>query len=96
MPVCFPNKRDLFAAVCRQAVDRLPARTGLDPARPVHEQLSAGLDAHIDYFVAHRHTVLAANRVLAGDHLDRLVAAEDGDGSRTHGRGPTGTDADTH
>ncbi|MEU8685180.1 helix-turn-helix domain-containing protein [Streptomyces sp. NPDC048611] len=69
----FPNKRDLFAAVYQQAADRLLTRTELDPARPVPEQLRAGLDAHIDYFAANRHTVLAANRVLAGDPVIQTV-----------------------
>ncbi|MFG2289549.1 TetR/AcrR family transcriptional regulator [Streptomyces sp. NPDC048595] len=73
----FPNKRDLFAAVYRQAADRLLAATQLDPAVPVAEQLTAGLDAHIDYFVAHRNTVLAANRVLAGDPVIQAVITDE-------------------
>ncbi|MGA4881771.1 TetR/AcrR family transcriptional regulator [Streptomyces lydicamycinicus] len=73
----FPNKRDLFAAVYQQAADRLLTRTELDPARPVHEQLRAGLDAHIDYFTANRHTVLAANRVLAGDPVIQTVITDE-------------------
>lgn len=73
----FPNKRDLFAAVYQQAADRLLARTELDPGRSVREQLSAGLDAHIDYFVAHRNTVLAANRVLAGDPVIQAVITDE-------------------
>lgn len=73
----FPNKRDLFAAVYQQAADRLLARTELAPDRPVREQLSAGLDAHIDYFVAHRNTVLAANRVLAGDPVIQAVITDE-------------------
>ncbi|MFE1177414.1 TetR/AcrR family transcriptional regulator [Streptomyces sp. NPDC058773] len=73
----FPNKRDLFAAVYQQAADRLLTRTELDPARPVTEQLRAGLDAHIDYFEANRHTVLAANRVLAGDPVIQAVITDE-------------------
>ncbi|MEU1628109.1 helix-turn-helix domain-containing protein [Streptomyces sp. NPDC020096] len=73
----FPNKRDLFAAIYQQAADRLLAETELDPAVPVFEQLSDGLDAHIDYFVANRNTVLAANRVLAGDRVIQAVIAEE-------------------
>lgn len=69
----FPNKRDLFAAIYQQAADRLLAETELDPAVPAFEQLSAGLDAHIDYFVANRNTVLAANRELAGDPVIQAV-----------------------
>jgi AcrR family transcriptional regulator len=63
----FPAKRDLFEAVYRRAADRLLATTELGPSGPLADQVAAGLDAHIDYFVANRNTVLAANRVLAGD-----------------------------
>ncbi|MFI7120769.1 TetR/AcrR family transcriptional regulator [Amycolatopsis sp. NPDC049868] len=69
----FPGKRDLFAAVYRQAADRLLAETELDPDVPVLEQVTVGLDAHIDYFVANRNTVLAANRTLAGDPMIQAV-----------------------
>ncbi|MFE0381301.1 TetR/AcrR family transcriptional regulator [Streptomyces inhibens] len=73
----FPNKRDLFAAIYQQAADQLLAGTALDPAVPVVEQLSAGLDVHIDYFVANRNTVLAANRVLAGDPVIQAVITDE-------------------
>jgi AcrR family transcriptional regulator len=73
----FPAKRDLFAAVYRQAADQLLARTRLDPALPVLDQVSAGLDAHIDYFVANRNTVLAANRTLAGDPVIQAVITDE-------------------
>jgi AcrR family transcriptional regulator len=63
----FPGKRELFAAVYRQAAERLLAATEPDPATAPSDWLRAGLDAHIDYFAANRHTVLAANRGLAGD-----------------------------
>ncbi|MEU9123119.1 TetR/AcrR family transcriptional regulator [Streptomyces sp. NPDC048506] len=73
----FPGKRDLFAAVYRQAADRLLAASEIDPAAPVLDQLSAGLDAHIDYFVANRNTVLAANRVLSGDPVIQAVITDE-------------------
>ncbi|MCT2582824.1 TetR/AcrR family transcriptional regulator [Actinophytocola gossypii] len=73
----FPAKRDVFAAVYRQAADGLLARTELDPAVPVVDQLSAGLDAHLDYFVANRNTVLAANRTLAGDPVIQAVISDE-------------------
>lgn len=63
----FASKRDLFAAVYQDAADQLLSATQLDPGVPLAARVGAGLDAHIDYFVAHRTTVLAANRVLAGD-----------------------------
>ncbi|MCP2169753.1 TetR/AcrR family transcriptional regulator [Goodfellowiella coeruleoviolacea] len=73
----FPGKRDLFAAVYRQAADRLLARTELDPAAPVVEQIAAGLEAHLDYFLANRNTILAANRVLAGDPVIQAVITDE-------------------
>jgi AcrR family transcriptional regulator len=63
----FPNKRDLLAAVYRQAADRLLDTTELDPHVPFTDQLLAGLDNHFDYFAANRNAVLAANQTLAGD-----------------------------
>jgi len=63
----FASKPRLFAAVYQSAADRLLSEVQLDPAVPLAQQVAAGLDAHIDYFVANRNTVLAANRVLAGD-----------------------------
>lgn len=73
----FSAKRDLFAAVYRQAADRLLATTQLDPGEPLAEQVAAGLDAHLDYFVANRNTVLAANRVLAGDPTIQAVISDE-------------------
>ncbi|MEV4738912.1 helix-turn-helix domain-containing protein [Streptomyces sp. NPDC049555] len=69
----FPSKRDLFAAVYRQAADRLLDATPIDRSLPLIPQVRAGLDAHIDYFADNRHTVLAANRTLAGDPVIQAV-----------------------
>lgn len=69
----FPSKRDLFAAIYEQAAERLLAQTNLDPDKPIVDQISAGLDVHIDYFAANRHAVLAANRVLAGDPVIQSI-----------------------
>lgn len=69
----FPGKRELFAAIYQRAADRLLDDTRLDPGVPVAETISAALDAHIDYFAAHRLTVLAANRTLAGDPLIQAI-----------------------
>ncbi|GLW57345.1 TetR/AcrR family transcriptional regulator [Kitasatospora phosalacinea] len=79
----FPGKRELFAAVYQQAADRLLAATRLDPAETLVQQLAQGLDAHLDYFVANRHAVLAANRVLAGDPVVQTIMAEELDALRT-------------
>ncbi|MEU3371178.1 TetR/AcrR family transcriptional regulator [Streptomyces sp. NPDC006660] len=69
----FPNKTALFAAIFQEASDRLLAETRIDPAGSLVEQLSAGLDLHFDYFAANRNTVLAANRVLAGDPVIQAI-----------------------
>ncbi|ATL25229.1 TetR/AcrR family transcriptional regulator [Streptomyces formicae] len=69
----FPSKHALFAAVYQQAADQLLSVTRLDKSAPVFDQLSAGLDAHFDYFAANKHTVLAANRVLAGDPVIQSI-----------------------
>lgn len=73
----FPTKRDLFAAVYRQAADDLVAATGTGPRGAVDEWVSAGLDAHFDYFAANATTVLAANRDLAGDPVIQSIVAEE-------------------
>ncbi|MBB5119404.1 TetR family transcriptional regulator [Streptomyces eurocidicus] len=73
----FPGKRDLFAAIYRQAADRLLARTAFDASAPLAEQLAAGLDTHIDYFAANKHTVLAANRELAGDQVIQTIISDE-------------------
>ncbi|MFF2427019.1 TetR/AcrR family transcriptional regulator [Streptomyces mirabilis] len=59
----FPSKRAFFAAVYQTAADRLFFEAKLDPADPLVGQLVQGMNIHLDYFVANRHAVLAANRV---------------------------------
>lgn len=78
----FPSKRDLFAALYQAVSDDLLAKTRLDPADTLVEQLVEGLDAHIAYFAENRNTVLAANRVLAGDRLVQTIIAEELDALR--------------
>lgn len=63
----FPGKRTLFAAVYRRAAERLLDGVRLGPQAPLEDQIASGLDAHLDYFLANRNTVLAANRTLATD-----------------------------
>ncbi|MFH8572427.1 TetR/AcrR family transcriptional regulator [Streptomyces sp. NPDC017993] len=78
----FANKRDLFAALYQQVAEQLLARTRLDPAETLVEQLTEGLDAHIEYFAENRNTVLAANRVLAGDRVVQTIIAGELDALR--------------
>lgn len=73
----FASKRDLFAAVYRGAADQLLEVTTLDAERPLVPQIEAGLDAHIDYFVANRNAVLTANRVLAGDPTIQSIISDE-------------------
>ncbi|MFJ6785382.1 TetR/AcrR family transcriptional regulator [Streptomyces yangpuensis] len=69
----FAGKHELFAAVFRQASDRLLEQVPLDRPGDLLGQLEDGLDVHLDYFIAHRNTVLAANRVLAGDPVVQTI-----------------------
>jgi AcrR family transcriptional regulator len=69
----FPSKRELFAAIYRQAAQRLLAQTELVPQASMTGQIALGLDAHIDYFIDNRNTVLAANRTLAGDPVIQAI-----------------------
>lgn len=64
----FPTKRDLFAAIYQRASERLLDASQLSTVGPLEDQISAGLDAHLDFFVANARTVIEANRgALAGD-----------------------------
>ncbi|MGW8767567.1 TetR/AcrR family transcriptional regulator [Streptomyces sp. NPDC055815] len=79
----FPSKHALFAAVYQQASDRLLEATTFAPGATLTEQLTQGLDAHLDYFIANRHAVLAANRVLAGDPVIQTIMTDELDALRT-------------
>ncbi|MET8296756.1 TetR/AcrR family transcriptional regulator [Streptomyces sp. NPDC005180] len=79
----FPSKHALFAAVYQQAADRLLEATRLDPDATLVEQLAQGMDAHLDYFIANRHAVLAANRVLAGDPVIQTIMTNELDALRS-------------
>ncbi|MEU7069937.1 TetR/AcrR family transcriptional regulator [Streptomyces narbonensis] len=78
----FPSKRDLFAALYQQVSEELLAKARFDPADTLVEQLVEGLDAHIEYFAENRNTVLAANRVLAGDLLVQTIMSDELDALR--------------
>ncbi|MFI1471343.1 TetR/AcrR family transcriptional regulator [Streptomyces wuyuanensis] len=78
----FPGKRDLFAALYERVAEQLLAESRVDPADSLVEQLTEGLDAHIVYFAENRNTVLAANRVLAGDPLVRTIITDELDALR--------------
>jgi AcrR family transcriptional regulator len=69
----FRSKRDLFAAIYRRAATRLIAETEIEPTVSLTRLVSAGLDAHIDFFAANRLTVLTANRTLSGDPIIQAI-----------------------
>jgi AcrR family transcriptional regulator len=73
----FPSKRSLFASIYRRAADRLLAITVMDTGADTFEQITAGLDAHIAYFTANRHVVLAANVALAGDPIIQAIISDE-------------------
>ncbi|WP_433733062.1 TetR/AcrR family transcriptional regulator [Nocardia sp. CA-129566] len=76
----FPTKRELFAGVYQLAADQLLVATKLDTETPLPEQLAAGLDEHFDYFEANANTVVAANRLLAGDPtIQAIISGELGE-----------------
>ncbi|MEU5823877.1 TetR family transcriptional regulator [Streptomyces sp. KhCrAH-43] len=79
----FPSKHALFAAVYQQAAEQLLVATRFEPGASLVEQLTQGLDAHLDYFVANRHAVLAANRVLAGDPVIQTIMTDELDALRS-------------
>jgi AcrR family transcriptional regulator len=79
----FPSKHALFAAVYQEATDRLLAATRFDPEATLVEQLTQGLDAHLDYFIANRQAVLAANRVLVGGPVIQTIMTDELDALRS-------------
>ncbi|MGX8903923.1 TetR/AcrR family transcriptional regulator [Streptomyces netropsis] len=78
----FPSKHALFAAVYEQGANQLLAETRLAPTDSLVDQLIQGMDVHLDYFVANRNAVLAANRVLAGDPVIQTIMTNELDALR--------------
>lgn len=73
----FASKSELFTAVYQAAVGRRLTETAAQAALPLVEQLTSGLDAHLDYFIANRNTVLAANREMSGDPAIKAIIADE-------------------
>ncbi|MFD7702365.1 TetR/AcrR family transcriptional regulator [Streptomyces caelestis] len=70
----FPTKRDFFAAVVERESERMLRMTAAVPGRPVREQLTAGLDAYLEYVETHAHGYRAFHRAdAAGDRAVRRV-----------------------
>ncbi|GHB66210.1 TetR family transcriptional regulator [Streptomyces viridiviolaceus] len=73
----FPTKRDFFAAVVERESARMLRMTAAVPGVPVREQLTAGLDAYLEYVEAHAHGYRAFHRAdAAGDQAVRRVYRE--------------------
>jgi AcrR family transcriptional regulator len=73
----FSSKRELFAAVYQRAADDLLEEAKPDPDLSAMEQVIAGLDAHIDFFIENRNTVLAANVALKGDPIVQAIISDE-------------------
>ncbi|MFF4394288.1 TetR/AcrR family transcriptional regulator [Streptomyces sp. NPDC001480] len=70
----FPTKRDFFAAVVERESERMLRMTEAVPGVPVREQLTAGLDAFLEYVETHAHGYRAFHRAdAAGDQDVRRV-----------------------
>ncbi|MER5598655.1 TetR/AcrR family transcriptional regulator [Streptomyces sp. NPDC002265] len=70
----FPTKRDFFAAVVERESGRMLRMTAAVPGLPVREQLTAGLDAYLEYVHSHAHGYRAFHRAdAAGDQAVRRV-----------------------
>jgi AcrR family transcriptional regulator len=70
----FPTKRDFFAAVVERESERMLRLTAAVPGVPVREQLTAGLDAYLEYVESHAHGYRAFHRAdAAGDRVVRRV-----------------------
>jgi AcrR family transcriptional regulator len=70
----FPTKRDFFAAVVERESERMLRMTAAVPGVPVREQLTAGLDAYLEYVETHAHGYRAFHRAdAAGDEDVRRV-----------------------
>ena len=67
----FPTKKDFYVATVRESARQLYERTTRTPGEPL-ERLRAGLDAYLDYVVAHQQPYTALLR--SGVGVDAEVA----------------------
>ncbi|GGF98181.1 TetR family transcriptional regulator [Rhodococcoides trifolii] len=74
----FSSKRDFFAAIVRVAVDRILRDTEPDPALPVQDQITHGLDAYLTFVRENQPSVRALNRgeLSADTEIRDMVDAE--------------------
>lgn len=74
----FPGKREFFTAIFKRDSDQLLATIQIDPALPLTAQVHAGLEAHMDFCIAHQRTILIASRgALSGDPTIQTIISEE-------------------
>ena len=72
----FPTKRDFFAAIFKADSETCWRRASSAPTCQSPSKLWSCLNAHLDYFSAHKHNILTANRgALAGDPTVRYTTS---------------------
>jgi AcrR family transcriptional regulator len=73
----FATKREFFASVVRAEATTLLRVTEPNPALPVTEQLTSGLDAYLDYALRHRNGYLLLHRgAVAVDEKIREIVED--------------------
>lgn len=73
----FATKRDFFAAIVRTQTDQILRITQPDPALPLTEQLTAGLDAYLDYVESHPEGYRVLHRAAVSMDEDIRQICED-------------------
>jgi AcrR family transcriptional regulator len=74
----YPNKRELYVAILKRASNRFLARVSPDPRLPLAEQLTTGLEAHIQSLVDHPFEAVAIHRgALSYDPAIQAIIAEE-------------------
>jgi AcrR family transcriptional regulator len=74
----FPTKRDFYVGIFQRASDRLLASTEPHETRSLSDQLRAGLNAHIQYFVDHPREAVTVNRgALSDDPAIQAIITEE-------------------
>jgi AcrR family transcriptional regulator len=72
----FPTKRDLFRAIVTDATERIQTLTDPDPALPMEERLTAGLDRFLEHFEDNVEFVRAVNygSASADEEIQAILA----------------------
>lgn len=74
----YSNKRDLYIAIFKRAVNRCPARLSRDPRSSLADQVATALEAHIQSFIDHPCEAVTINRgVLSDDPAIQAIVAKE-------------------